>query len=133
MEITLNIPTNDYQQPKEVRQEVVQAICDAFLARHCSNIFHPGSDGRYRYPTLYVFPGDGRRAASFHDADWARNHEGFIRFNGEEMKAAFAALRKAGYHMFKRYEYGSWMGYICEKKPHVEGCTEVREFTEFID
>ena len=133
MEITLNIPTNDYQQPTEVRPNVVQAICDAFLARHVSNIFHPGSDGLYRNPTLYVYPGDERYAASFHDSGWASKNEGFIRFNGEEMKAAFAALRKAGYHMFKRYAYGSWLGYVCDKKPHMEGCTEVREFKEFID
>lgn len=31
MEITVNIPKNDYIQPTEVRQEVVQAICEAFL------------------------------------------------------------------------------------------------------
>lgn len=40
MEITVNIPKNDYVQPTEVRQEVVQYICDAFLStcvwRHIS-------------------------------------------------------------------------------------------------
>lgn len=31
MEIKVNIPQNDYVQPTEVREEVVQAICNAFL------------------------------------------------------------------------------------------------------
>lgn len=56
-----------------------------------------------------------------------------IRFNGEEMKAAFKALRNAGYHMFRIYEYGSWKGYICDKKPFYDGGTEVTTFNDFID
>lgn len=35
--------------------------------------------------------------------------------------------------MYRVYEYGSWMGYACDKKPHYEGNTEVFEFNDFID
>lgn len=35
MEIKVNIPQNDYVQPTEVREEVVQAICNAFLSNSC--------------------------------------------------------------------------------------------------
>lgn len=49
------------------------------------------------------------------------------------MKAAFKALRNAGYHMFRIYEYGSWKGYICDKKPFYDGGTEVTTFNDFID
>ena len=31
MEIKINIPTNDYVQPTEVREDVVQMICDSIL------------------------------------------------------------------------------------------------------
>lgn len=133
MEITLNIPQNDYVQPTEVRQEVVQAICDAFLETHCDTILHPGSDGRYREPTVYVMPKTARSRAGFNNARWASDHDGYIRFSGAEVKAAFSALRNAGYHMFRMYEYRTWMGYKCSKRPYMEGGSEVTEFTDFID
>ena len=31
------------------------------------------------------------------------------------------------------YEYGSWKGYICDKKPFYDGGTEVTTFNDFID
>lgn len=134
MEITINIPKNDYVQPTEVRQEVVQAICEAFLETHIDSTFHPGSDG-CRSPKVYVMPAHGKVRAGFASAEWAHDHpeDGYIRFNGEEMKAAFHALRSAGYHMFRIYHYRTWMGYRCDKKPYYEGGTEVTEFNDFID
>lgn len=39
MEIKVNIPQNDYVQPTEVRENVVQAICNAFLSKSCWDIF----------------------------------------------------------------------------------------------
>lgn len=56
-----------------------------------------------------------------------------IRFNGAEMKAAFKALRNAGYHMFRIYKYSSWKGYICDKKPFIQDGEEVTTFNDFID
>lgn len=49
------------------------------------------------------------------------------------MKAAFKVLRSAGYHMFRIYKYGSWMGYICDKKPFIQDAEEVTTFNDFID
>lgn len=54
MEITVNILKNDYVQPTEVRQEVVQYICDAFLSTCVWRIFHPERQSAYRGKTLYV-------------------------------------------------------------------------------
>lgn len=133
MEITVNIPKNDYVQPTEVRQEVVQYICDAFLSTSVWRIFHPERQSAYRGKTLYVMVskrsgkayGFGGYAASDSDVN--------IRFNGEEMKAAFKALRNAGYHMFLIYEYGLWKGYICDKKPFIQDGEEVTTFNDFID
>ena len=131
MEITINIPKNDYIQPTAVRQEIVQAICKTFLETHCNSIFHPFSESCYRRATLRVDTVHPR--GGFYDSDFAKRVGSGVRFNGAEMKAAFNALRDAGYHMFKIYEYGSWMGYECSKKPFLKNGTEVTEFNDFID
>ncbi len=121
---------NDYVAPTEVRSEVVQGICEAFLSEGMfDNVFHPYSDGPYRCKRLYIRK---RNDKCFGFGSW-RDEDAVFRFNGEEMKAAFQALRKAGYHMFKVYRYGSWMGYRCSKKPFLEGGAEISEFIDFID
>lgn len=140
MEIKVNIPQNDYIQPTDVREDVVQKICDVFLDRRggsIHNVFHPVSDGCYRVRTLglRVHKSDGK-AYDFNSSPLSCDE--FIKFHGSEMKAAFEALIKAGYHMFKIYEYGSWMGYVCDKKPQYHTYngtwgTEVTSFTDFID
>ena len=131
MEIKVNVPMNDYVVPTEVRAEVVQGICEAFLSEKLfDNVFHPYSDGSYRCKTLYII----KHSNSDRFYGFGTNRDEVkVRFNGEEMKAAFQALRKAGYHMFKVYMYGSWMGYRCSKKPFLDGGYEVSEFTDFID
>jgi hypothetical protein len=133
MEIKINIPANDYVQQKEVRENVVQAICTTFLEDHVNTTFHPFSENCYRRATLYVATKHPR--GGFLDSSWADKHkdDGYVRINGEEMKTAFEILRKAGYHIFRIYEYGSWMGYECSKKPFMQKGTEVTEFTDFID
>lgn len=114
MEIKINIPQNDYVQPTEVREDVVQAICTTFLETHINSIFHPFCD-RHRCKTIYVATKCPR--GGFANSSWAETNkkEGYVRFNGEEMKAAFKALQNAGYYMFRTYEYGTWMGYECSK------------------
>lgn len=110
----IKIPQNSYTQPTEVREEVVQAICDAFL--HRPTVFHPYRDGRCRDPHRFVVKNKrsgeyiGFRSKPF---DW---EEG-IRFTGAEMKRAFEELIKAGYYMLRVYSYGSWMGYECNNNP----------------
>lgn len=133
MEIKINIPTNDYKQPTKPRAEVVQAICEAFLSRNVWSTFHPFSDSVYRVATRLVEVKDGK-GVSFLGKKWeVREDEIYYRIYGCEMKAAFEALIKAGYHIFKVYEYGSWMGYTCEKKPVLQNGKEVFEFNDFID
>ncbi len=135
MEIKINIPQNTYTQPTEVRPEVVQGICDSFLADNCWTIFHPGNDGGYRQATHYIVKGiKEKHFSSFTRKDRIdEKKEIGIRVHGVEMKAAFEALQKAGYYMFRIYEYGSWMGYICRNKPYYEGGTRVKTFDDFID
>ncbi len=127
MEIILNIPQNTYKQPTEARPEVVQAICDSFFCRGWG-VFHPfhGANNGCRNATLWIDlkdPGFGQPAS----------RKKLTRIFGCEVAAAFSALRKAGYHMYKIYEYGSWMGYVCDPKPFREGGVEVTHFSDFID
>lgn len=56
-----------------------------------------------------------------------------LEYEVAKLKLLFKALRKAGYHMYQVYEYGSWMGYICDKKPFHNGGREVVAFYDFID
>lgn len=135
MEITVNIHQNKYTQPTEVRAEVVQKICEVFLDRRAGayhNIFHPYSDGPYRDRTLGLVVRNSGVAFKFSNQSLL-DSETLVRFNGQEMKAAFEALIKAGYHMYRVYEYGSWIGYLCDKKPFYQGGQEVYSFNDFID
>lgn len=132
MDITLNIPQNDYKQPTIVRQEVVQAICDAFLNNCCWSTYHPFSSSAYRRADKYVLKHEDGRYYGFDDEP--RFSGGGITFNGAEMKAAFEALIKAGYYMFVGYDYGTWKGYVCQKRPfNNDGWRQVTTFEDRID
>lgn len=128
----IQIERNDYVQPTRIREEVVQGICDAFLDNNVYSTFHPFSDGRGRRRTLILcrHKVDGKYYG-FTD-ELFDSQEG-IKFNGAEMKQAFEELIKAGYYMFRVYKYGSWMGYVCSKKPYYQGGTPVTSFDDFID
>lgn len=141
MDITINIPPNAYKQPTEVRPHVVQAICEAFLAKiqgrvPCSAIYHPrhDGDGRCRTATSYVTLADGKGVA-FADHSKLKNYCGepvpYLTFHGCEMQAAFHALRKAGYHMLRVLEYGTWGGFMCHDKPFLDRSIFDREVTDF--
>lgn len=134
MKITVDIPKNDYVQPTEVRPEVVQYICEAFLSNNIWNIFHPESQGEYWSRTLYVIVDKrSRKAYGFGGSKPFTVYDKSIRFYGCEMKAAFKALREAGYHMYRVYGYNSWMGYVCNRKPFNQDGEEITTFNDFID
>lgn len=134
MEITLNIPQNDYVQPTEVRQFAVQTICD-YLLRNSSCILHPKNDGPYRQANLYLRRKEGeenwRGMCNWHYAEEKGFEHTLVR--GVEVQAAFDALIKAGYCIFRVWEYRTWMGYCCSGKPRIDGGERVTQFTEFID
>ena len=132
MEIVVNIPQNTYSVPTEIRPEVVQLICEAFLRGTCNSTFHPSGTSVYRRATHFVELRDGHGIGFISPADYPSMKD-YVRFHGCEMAAAFKALRKAGYHIFKLYVYGSWVGYHTSEKPYYDGGTEVTEFTDFID
>lgn len=131
MEITINIPQNTYSVPTEIRQEVVQAICDAFLnGRRFFPNYH-GNCGRHRYVARNDF-GGGYGGTSFEEKPTGSFVSKIYRIHGCEMQMAFNILIDAGYHIFRLWESG---GYEMSKKPHLEygRGEEVYEFTDFID
>lgn len=95
MEITLNIPQNTWSKPVEVRTEVVQAICNAFLK------------GGWWYPYLALLHKETGKFAETHP--WKDERYQFHEFHETEMRAAFQALQKAGWHMVKHdMSNGTW-------------------------
>lgn len=130
--MTLFVPANDYKQPTEARQAVVQAIIYAFLTdnTYCK-VYHP-HDWFSREPKLYEAHNHISTTSPLFCGCW-RKSEDFVRMRGCEMAMAFKALRSAGYHMFRVVTDGGWKGYLCHKKPFFPGGVEVEEFTDFID
>lgn len=103
MEITLNIPQNTWSKPIEVRTEVVQAICDSFLK------------GSWWYPYLEFLNKESQEFAK--EYPWQSEQSSYIKFHETEMRTAFQALQKAGWHMIKHdMSNGTW--YYLSKKDY---------------
>lgn len=144
MEITLNIPRNDYSQPTEPRPDVIQYIINAFLDNnnHCTGIFHPVNDGYARTRHIYIEINEGYKTPVYRFVscpEKSHTRSRFVRFYGCEMRAAMKGLIQAGWHILEVYEYCTWRGYICHEKPFYDYCghgsREIRaeQFTDFID
>lgn len=136
----IQIKPNNYVQPTEVREEVVQAICEAFLGSGMNSHFHPRDNRVPGSATLYVYKPtrDGlQKVWGFKNKRCLDKTDISYRIRGCEMKRAFEELRKAGYFMFYSVMYGEWEGYICHTKPHLERRNEnprlVESFNDFID
>ena len=131
MEITIKL--NDYAKPTECRQEVVQAICDAFLDGNAWSEFIPYSEGAYRPETLMVI---ARNGSYYGFANKPFDGETGIKVRGCEMQQAFQCLIKGGYHILMYYKFGSWKTYRVSKKPYHDihrDAIEVFEFNDNID
>jgi len=128
----VTIPKNDYEQPIQIRQEVVQGICEAFLNRMPIRYTFTAVRHKYTEPTLYIGWTNGRKPTFLNirelDFEMYKNYR-TERIRGCEMKIAFKKLIEAGYHMFKC----EGIHYFCSKKPVERGCQKVTEFNEFID
>jgi hypothetical protein len=132
----IKIKPNDYVQPTEIREEVVQAICDAFLCeQNCWNIYHPNDGGRCRNRCRQVIGHRSGEFYGFHFEPICSSDKGYV-IRGVEMQQAFDDLIKAGYHMFRICECG-WTGYRLSKTPfplpYWKCAVEVFSFDERID
>lgn len=89
MEITLNIPQNKWSKPVEVRTEVVQAICNAFMILYAR--WHP------ILPYVNVKTGKFCESGDYYYG----NNGDVVKFHETEMHAAFKALQEVGWFFIK--------------------------------
>ena len=135
----IQIKKNEYTQPTEVREFMVQGIIDAFIGGVYGSVFHPFNQGAYREAKLYLYKEPWQKRPYFfqHTSDFGKKEEYYLgKIRGCEMKEAFRLIQEAGYYIFKVYEYGTWMGYMVSEKPYVsdyKGAEKVTEFNDFID
>ena len=126
MEIRVNIPKNDYVQPTEVREDVVQLVCNAIvnMAERESKLDisenKMGVCVNQKAKWLYGIP---------------TNTPDAINVRVCEMKAAFDIIQDAGYYIYPSYlvcpaEYH----FVFSKKPYFENRRAERvTFNLFID
>jgi hypothetical protein len=137
MEIKINIPANDYVQPTEVRENVVQMICSHIIGcmersawvedTYDLTIRH--KDWSYR---LFMNLRKDGSVSGFSNEE--KSTYGQIRVHTSEMQAVFTAIQDAGYHIFGWSYTTGEKKYIFTKKPVYNNRKASRmEFTEFID
>ena len=128
MEIKINIPQNDYVQPTEVRQEVVQDICNHIVFWMNKGVSEEGYYEiklgiSYHHGSCFclIYRSDGTIAGFSTQKE--RNvkiefGENYKRIHTVEMEAVFEAIQDAGYYIFGSHcitnnEYT----YVFTKKP----------------
>ena len=122
MEITINIPKNDYVQPTEVREDVVQMICDHIIDGIKKGIWAEDTYTLHLHREnetyqLYALMSNGKMIGFDSQKRIALEQ---IRIRTSEMEAVFEVLQKAGYYIFGsmlcdngRYDY------VFTKKPTI--------------
>lgn len=137
----LHIKQNDYKQPTESREEVVQMICDCFL-QGCSKEYHAGTHTLPIEKEVYVAEStlSGKNGTDYFFLGQYETHSKYaktpIRLRSCEVDEAIKALTAAGYHIYKYY----WQRHFhlkCSEKvlsPDThEDYWEVTEFNTNID
>ena len=118
----VNIPKNDYKPDQTLRNDMVQDLCNAFLA---GKLWYTHLNDVYCHCRLYK----RQTSVGVYYMFKVENEDG-VKFSEREMHAAFKALRNAGYHMFKCGYYLSEKHYMCSKKDYMVDGTEVEDFEE---
>ncbi len=136
--MALNIPRNTWKPETEVREHVVQAICDAFLA---GSEWHPYGFSAFCPATNYVSrpkdPKPKNWTPAFIDSNWAakaenRLHNDYFLVNELEMTFAFNELIMAGYFFFRYIQKTGYITYECLRKNYstIPGAQKVESFKE---
>lgn len=137
MEIKINIPKNDYKEPTEVRQEVVQDICEYIISRFSHEDFASISvwDSNYHTAELWYKKRTSAYGSKpyFLFADRQVKEGEYTRVRGCEMQAVFDAMIAAGYFISGSYNITHQKHtYLFTYKPDKYD-NFVTKFTRFID
>ena len=134
MEIKINIPQNDYVQPTDVREEVVQMICNSLLHHYLDSDDYRDIEFAWKKPQAQILVHGYKTPYLTGGAERKKIYDENIIVRTCEMKAAFDALQDAGYYI---YGFQNWTGntsYHISSKPFYAGRKAERvTFNLFID
>lgn len=143
MEIKVNIPKNDYVQPTEVREKVVQDICNHIIY-WMNNSLEKG----FYVLRIWDYSDSSAEVHIFYDSSAMTKTAGVvtqkidksrypfsIKVRTCEMKAVFKAIQKAGYHIFGSHCITDNVHtYVFTTKPVLDGRVAKKiDFSLFID
>lgn len=140
MEIKIDIPQNDYIQPTEVREDVVQHLCDLICCRMNgseSGVYEMSIKERIGMPMrLYLFY-DGCKVCGHGSTldEWDRKRKNYEKVRTSEVQAAFEIIQNAGYYIFPFYcTTDGYHTYYFSKRPSLNSRrAERQKFNLFID
>ena len=137
MEITINVPTNDYVQPTEVREWLVQKMCDYIIKKMNEGMWIEGafqltlSHSCWAYQLFVELRNDGS-VYSFRSSNSSNFSR--IRIHKCEMDAVFEILQNSGYYIFGMYYTNGEHTYTFSKKPFYDNREATRmKFDVYID
>ena len=129
--MNIRIIKNDYVQPTEVRESVVQDICDIIMESYVDRAINITVYAKSAI--LYVCVSkDGKKSIAH---SMLNSNNTYIRIHSCEIDAAFKVFQDAGYHIFvERDKKAKTTTYRFSKKPVLWG-EEAKnlEFDVFID
>lgn len=137
MNITINIPQNDYKQPNEVREEVVQMICDYIIRKINQGMWVEDTyqlyiEHNYWSYQLYAELVGKNEMRTFRTEN--RRDLNLIRIRKCEMELAFEVLQHGGYYIFASYCTDGVYTFTFTKKPSYSNRTAKKiNFGVFID
>lgn len=127
----ISIPKNDYVQPTEVRENVVQSVCNlllGYLDKPMSINIYPKS--AELYVGVHKSTNEGIITRSTLNTGYS-----YTRIHSCEMDEAFKAFQDAGYHIYlERDKKTKASTYRFSKKPVLDAVVAKNlEFDVFID
>lgn len=137
MKITIDIPKNDYKQPNEIREDVVQKICDYIIKKMNQGTWIEDSfqleleHNRWTYQLYIEIKSDG----SIYQF-WSENRKSLnlVRVRKCEMEAVFEMLQDGGYYIYGTAYTNGEKVYTFSKKPFYDNRAATKmSFFEFID
>ena len=142
MEITINIPKNDYVQPTEIRQEIVQKFCEHLIYWMDRGATKNGytisfSDNTRKKAEIFLHirrDGSISGISSYDDGLTEKCGGQVVKMRTVEMKAVFEAMQKAGYFIFGVRCTDGTVSYNFNRRDYYDGRKAFEmNFTEFID